>query len=54
VLLDRIGPKKPITIGLILITLGWLALALLLNLTILWAFIAAHVFYMIGIGFFLQ
>ncbi|WP_291292889.1 MFS transporter [Enterococcus sp.] len=49
-MLDSIGPKKPIMIGLILITLGWLALALLLNLTILWAFIAAHVFYMIGIG----
>ena len=37
-------------IGLVLITFGWLALALLLHLTFLWAFIAAHVFYMIGIG----
>ena len=49
-MLDSIGPKKPIMIGLVLITFGWLALALLLHLTFLWAFIAAHVFYMIGIG----
>jgi DHA2 family lincomycin resistance protein-like MFS transporter len=49
--LDRIGPKKPITIGLLLVTLGWLALALLMRSTILWFFIAGHVFYMVGIGF---
>lgn len=49
--LDNYGAKKPILFGLTLVTIGWLALTLLLCTPILLGFVAAHVFYMIGIGF---
>lgn len=49
--LDNYGAKKPILFGLTLVTIGWLALTLLLRTPILLGFVAAHVFYMIGIGF---
>lgn len=49
-LLDNIGAKKPITAGLFLAALGWLALTLLLRWPLLAGFVAGHVFYMIGIG----
>ncbi|MCU7357195.1 MULTISPECIES: MFS transporter [Enterococcus] len=49
--LDNQGAKKPILFGLSLVTIGWLALTLLLQAPILLGFVAAHVFYMIGIGF---
>ncbi|BCA86907.1 MFS transporter [Enterococcus saigonensis] len=49
--LDNHGAKKPILIGLALVTIGWLALTLLLQTPVLLGFVAAHVFYMIGIGF---
>lgn len=49
-MLDKIGAKKPILFGLILITIDWLALALLIKNSYLWPLVAAHVFYMIGIG----
>lgn len=49
--LDNYGAKKPILFGLTLVTIDWLALTLLLRTPILLGFVAAHVFYMIGIGF---
>lgn len=49
--LDNYGAKMPILFGLTLVTIGWLALTLLLRTPILLGFVAAHVFYMIGIGF---
>ncbi|WP_312542312.1 MFS transporter [Enterococcus sp.] len=49
-LLDKVGPKKPILLGMVLIVIGWLALALLLRSIFIWGLVAGHVFYMIGIG----
>ncbi len=49
-ILDQLGPKKPILIGLVLATIGWFALMLLLGISPLWGLIAGHVFYMIGLG----
>ncbi len=49
-LLDKVGPKKPILLGMVLIVIGWLALALLLRSILIWGLVAGHVFYMIGIG----
>lgn len=49
-LLDTIGAKKPITIGLLLAAIGWLALTLFLQWPLLAGFVAGHIFYMIGIG----
>lgn len=49
-LLDKVGSKKPILLGMVLIVIGWLALALLLRSIFIWGLVAGHVFYMIGIG----
>lgn len=49
-LLDKVGPKKPILLGMVLIVIGWLALALLLRSIFIWGLVAGHVFYMFGIG----
>lgn len=49
-ILDQLGPKKPILIGLVLATIGWFSLMLLLGISPLWGLIAGHVFYMIGLG----
>ncbi|OTN75030.1 hypothetical protein A5886_000074 [Enterococcus sp. 8G7_MSG3316] len=49
-LLDKVGPKKPILLGMVLIVIGWLALALLLRSIFIWGLVAGHIFYMIGIG----
>lgn len=49
-LLDNIGPRKPIILGLTLAAIGWGGLTLLLGSPLLWGFVAGHVFYMIGIG----
>lgn len=49
-LLDKVGPKKPILNGMVLIVIGWFALALLLRSTLIWGLVASHVFYMVGIG----
>ena len=49
-LLDKVGPKKPILNGMVLIVIGWFALALLLRSTLIWGLVAGHVFYMVGIG----
>lgn len=49
-LLDKVGPKKPILLGMVLIVIGWFALALLLRNIFIWGLVAGHIFYMIGIG----
>lgn len=49
--LDKYGAKKPVLIGLSLAAIGWIALTVLLNNPTLLGFVAAHVFYMLGIGF---
>lgn len=49
-ILDSIGPKKPITIGLAIATIGWGALTAEILHPFLLGFVAAHVFYMIGSG----
>lgn len=49
--LDKYGAKRPVLIGLALAALGWIALTILLNTPTLLGFVAAHVFYMLGIGF---
>lgn len=49
-ILDQVGPKKPITIGLLLAALGWLTLTLTLGKQPLLGLVACHVFYMIGLG----
>ncbi|MCD5003480.1 MFS transporter [Enterococcus saccharolyticus] len=49
-LLDRVGSKKPILIGLTLAIIGWAALTLILQKPLLLTLVIGHVTYMIGIG----
>ena len=49
-LLDKVGAKKPILIGLAITMIGWTLLLLTLGVSPVAGLIACHVFYMIGIG----
>ena len=49
-ILDHVGPRKPIIIGLVVASVGWLGLILVLDNPSIIGFIIAHVIYMIGSG----
>lgn len=49
-ILDQVGPRKPITWGLLLAAIGWLTLTLTLGKQPLLGLVACHVFYMVGLG----
>lgn len=49
-LLDRMGAKKPILLGLLFTTIGWTLLMSIVGISPISGLVAGHVFYMIGIG----